>query len=374
MITINNEGNLAKMLVIGVGGAGNNAVDRMINQQIKGVEYAVVNTDAQQLAASKATTKIQIGEKLTKGLGAGANPEIGLQAAEESKDELLATIKEFDMLFIAAGMGGGTGTGAAPVIAALAKELGILTIGIVTKPFEYEGPERMEYAERGIVALKQYVDTILVIPNEKIFSIIEKKTSTKAARAKSNEVLQQAVEGISQIIYEKGEVNLDFNDAARIMRNQGVAHIGIGRGSGENKAEEAAKMAISSPLLETSISGAKQMIVNVTGSEDLAMSDVKIAADYIRSAAGNNVNIIFGEVEDNSLQDEMVVLVIATGYDQGKMQNHEEPKANKHFQEDEEVEVQEDGIVEESKEDTVAVDKDREIVIPVFLQKNRKRR
>ncbi len=375
MITINNEGNLAKMLVIGVGGGGNNAVNRMIDQHIKGVEYAVVNTDAQQLTSSKASNKIQIGEKLTKGLGAGARPEIGLQAAEESKEELLAAIKEYDMIFITAGMGGGTGTGAAPLIAALAKELGILTIGIVTKPFAFEGPQRMEYAEKGIAALKQYVDTLLVIPNEKIFAIIDKKTSTKVAYAKANEVLQQAVEGISQIIYEEGVINLDYNDAARIMRGQGIAHIGIGRAGGEKRAEEAAKMAINSPLLETSISGATQMLINVIGSEEMTLTDLNESMEYIRKAADKNVNIIFGQVENKELGDEMVVMVIATGFNGQSPENDfqinlEKPGSS------EKAAVQQPEAAEAEKEvpakEPEKAATEPEIEIPFFLQKRKK--
>lgn len=375
MITINNEGNLAKMLVMGVGGGGNNAVNRMIDQQIKGVEYAVVNTDAQQLTSSKSNTKIQIGEKLTKGLGAGARPEIGLQAAEESKEELLAAIKEYDMLFIAAGMGGGTGTGAAPVIAALAKELGILTVGIVTKPFDFEGPQRREYAERGIDALKEYVDTLIVIPNEKIFSIIDKKTSTKVAYAKANEVLQQAVEGISQIIYAEGLINLDYNDASRIMKGQGVAHIGVGRASGEKKAEEAAKMAINSPLLETSITGATQMLVNIIGSEDVAMADVKDTVDYIRKATGEDVNIIYGQVEDESLGDEMVVMVIATGFG-SKPKNNDSGSFHVNLKKEAEVKPEAEmaaATEENGSKEKANISEEPEINIPLFLQKNRKK-
>lgn len=380
MITINNEGNLAKMLVIGVGGGGNNAVNRMIDQHIKGVEYAVVNTDAQQLTSSKSSNKIQIGEKLTKGLGAGARPEIGLQAAEESKEELLAAIKEYDMLFITAGMGGGTGTGAAPLIAALAKELGILTIGIVTKPFEFEGPQRMEYAEKGIAALKQYVDTLLVIPNEKIFSIIDKKASTKVAYAKANEVLQQAVEGISQIIYEEGVINLDYNDAARIMKGQGVAHIGVGRASGEKRAEEAAKMAINSPLLETSIAGATQMLVNVIASEEVSMVDVKESLEYIRKATGQNANIIFGQVENDSLGDEMIVMVIATGFNGQPEANDFQINLTKQERSEEAASQQETAEAEKAEKlEKEAAAKERELAaqepeieIPFFLQKRKK--
>lgn len=377
MITINNEGNLAKMLVVGVGGGGNNAVNRMIDQHIKGVEYAVVNTDAQQLTSSKSSNKIQIGEKLTKGLGAGARPEIGLQAAEESKEELLAAIKEYDMLFITAGMGGGTGTGAAPLIAALAKELGILTIGIVTKPFEFEGPQRMEYAEKGIAALKQYVDTLLVIPNEKIFSIIDKKASTKVAYAKANEVLQQAVEGISQIIYEEGVINLDYNDAARIMKGQGVAHIGVGRASGEKRAEEAAKMAINSPLLETSIAGATQMLVNVIASEEVSMVDVKESLEYIRKATGQNANIIFGQVENDSLGDEMIVMVIATGFNGQPAANDLQINLTKQEHSEEAVSQQETAKAEKPEKEAAAkeqeaIAQDPEIEIPFFLQKRKK--
>lgn len=376
MITLNNEGNLAKLLVVGVGGEGNNAVNLMIDKQIKGVEYVVVNTDAQQLATSKATNKLQIGEKLTKGLGAGARPEIGMQAAEESKEEIIEAIKDYDMIFIAAGMGGGTGTGAAPVIAALARELGILTVAIVTKPFNFEGPERWEYAERGIAALKEYVDTLLVVPNEKIFLIIDKRASSKTAYAKANEVLQQAVEGISNIIHRKGVINLDFNDARRVMKDQGYAHIGVGRASGENKAEEAAKMAVNSPLLETSIEGATHMLVNFIASEELAMVDIKDTAEYITQAAGSNANIIYGQVEDASLGDDMVVMVIATGFDKNRKISTSEFQF--HSGKKEEVK-QESAPVEEPKEEKVpvveqpSISKDHEINIPEFLQKKRKK-
>ena len=277
--------------VIGVGGAGNNAVNRMVDSGIEGVEFVSVNTDRQALLLSKAGTKIQIGEKITRGLGAGANPDIGAQAAEESKAEISEAIKGADMVFVTAGMGGGTGTGAAPIVANIAKEMGILTIAVVTKPFTFEGKKRLTQAERGIESLKGKVDTLVVIPNDKLLQIIDRKTSIVEAFKMADDVLRQGVQGISDLIKVPGLVNLDFADVKTIMLNTGMAHMGIGRASGENRAEDAAKQAIQSPLLETTIEGARGVIINP------------------------EANIIFGAVIDKSLDEDIVITVIATGFD-----------------------------------------------------------
>ncbi len=312
---MNENSNVAKIVVIGVGGGGNNAVNRMIDDEVTGVEFVAVNTDVQALNGSKATNKIQIGEKLTRGLGAGAKPEIGLKAAEESRDELAQLIGGHDMVFVTAGMGGGTGTGAAPVIANIAKEQGILTVGVVTKPFEFEGRGRMQNADQGIRELKKTVDTLIVIPNQKLLSVVDRRTTMRDAFKKADEVLQQGVSGISDLIYTPGIINLDFADVATVMSNKGVAHIGIGRASGDNKAEEAAKLAISSPLLETTIDGAKHMLINISGDMNMSMFDANDAIQLIQEAAGNDANVIYGQSIDETLDDELIVTVIATGFD-----------------------------------------------------------
>ena len=306
----------ATIKVIGVGGAGNNAVNRMLDLGIKSVEFIAVNTDRQALQKSKASTKIQIGEKITRGLGAGANPDIGAQSAEESKTELSEVLRGADMVFVTAGMGGGTGTGAAPIVAGLAKEMGILTIGVVTKPFTFEGKKRLAQAERGIESLKSKVDTLIVIPNDKLLQIIDRKTSMAEAFLMADDVLRQGVQGISDLITVTGTVNLDFADVKTIMLNTGMAHMGTGRASGENKAEDAAKEAIQSPLLETSIEGARGVIINITGGEDLGLQEVNTAAELIQRSVDPEANIIFGTVIDPEMNDEIKITVIATGFDQ----------------------------------------------------------
>ena len=305
----------ATIKVIGVGGAGNNAVDRMIRSGIKGVDFIVVNTDRQVLQASKAGTKIQIGEKITRGLGAGANPDIGAQSAEENKSEIAEILRGSDMVFVTAGMGGGTGTGAAPIVAQTAKEMGILTIGVVTKPFTFEGKKRLSQAERGIESLKGKVDALVVIPNDKLLQIIDRKTSIGEAFQKADEVLMQGVQGISDLITVTGTVNLDFADVKTIMLNTGMAHMGVGRASGENRAEDAAKEAIQSPLLETSIEGARGVIINITGGEDLGLHEVNTAAELIQRSVDPEANIIFGTVTDPNMGDEIQITVIATGFE-----------------------------------------------------------
>ena len=306
----------ATIKVIGVGGAGNNAVNRMMDLGIKSVEFIAVNTDRQALQKSKASTKIQIGEKITRGLGAGANPDIGAQSAEESKTELTEVLRGADMVFVTAGMGGGTGTGAAPIVAGLAKEMGILTIGVVTKPFTFEGKKRLAQAERGIESLKGKVDTLIVIPNDKLLQIIDRKTSMSEAFMLADDVLRQGVQGISDLITVTGTVNLDFADVKTIMLNTGMAHMGTGRASGENKAEDAAKQAIQSPLLETSIEGARGVIINITGGEELGLQEVNTAAELIQRSVDPEANIIFGTVIDPNMEDEIQITVIATGFEQ----------------------------------------------------------
>ena len=305
----------ATIKVIGVGGAGNNAVNRMIDAGIKGVDFIAVNTDRQALQQSKAQTKIQIGEKITRGLGAGANPDIGAQSAEESKAEVAEILRGADMVFVTSGMGGGTGTGAAPIVASIAKEMGILTIGVVTKPFTFEGKKRLSQAERGIESLKGKVDTLVIIPNDKLLQIIDRKTSISDAFRKADDVLRQGVQGISDLIAVPGLVNLDFADVKTIMLNQGMAHMGVGRASGENRAEDAAKEAIQSPLLETSIEGAKGVIINITGGSDIGLLEANTAAELVQRNADPEANIIFGTVTDESMGEEIQITVIATGFE-----------------------------------------------------------
>lgn len=305
----------ATIKVIGVGGAGNNAVNRMIEAGIKGVDFISVNTDRQALQKSKAGTKIQIGEKITRGLGAGANPDIGAQSAEENKSEITESLRGADMVFVTAGMGGGTGTGAAPIVAQAAKEMGILTIGVVTKPFTFEGKKRLSQAERGIESLKGKVDSLVVIPNDKLLQIIDRKTSINEAFRMADDILRQGVQGISDLIAVTGTVNLDFADVKTIMLNTGMAHMGIGRASGENRAEDAAKQAIQSPLLETTIEGARGVIINVTGGENLGLHEVNTAAELVQRSVDPEANIIFGAVIDKSLDEDIVITVIATGFD-----------------------------------------------------------
>ena len=304
----------ANIKVIGVGGGGNNAVNRMVDNQIKGVQFLAVNTENQVLELSKADVTIQIGEKVTKGLGAGANPQIGEEAAQESREEITKALEGADMVFVTAGMGGGTGTGAAPVVAECAKEVGALTVGVVTKPFAFEGKRRRAAAEKGIEFLTQKVDTIIVIPNDKLLQVVDKKCSVSDAFSKADEVLRQGIKGISDLIQIPGLINLDFADVKTIMTNQGEALMGIGEGTGENRAADAAKMAINSPLLETSIDGAKGILLNISGSSELGIFEVNEAAQIISDAADPDANIIFGSVIDESLGDKVQVTVVATGF------------------------------------------------------------
>lgn len=306
----------ASIKVIGVGGGGNNAVNRMITSGLKGVEFISVNTDAQALQLSQTSVKIQIGTKLTKGLGAGANPEIGQKAAEESRDEIIKCLKGADMVFVTAGMGGGTGTGAAPLVAEVAKEMGALTVGVVTKPFTFEGRKRMIQADSGIQNLKAKVDTLITIPNDRLLQVIDKHTSIVEAFRIADDVLRQGVQGISDLIAVPGLINLDFADVKTIMKDTGSALMGIGIAAGENRAAEAARMAISSPLLETSIEGARGVLLNITGGSSLGLFEVNEAAEIIAQAADPEANIIFGAVIDERLEDEVRVTVIATGFDQ----------------------------------------------------------
>ncbi|KAB3538579.1 cell division protein FtsZ [Alkaliphilus pronyensis] len=309
----------AQIKVVGVGGGGNNAVNRMIESGLKGVEFIAVNTDKQALFTSKAEHKIQIGEKLTKGLGAGANPEVGRKAAEESREDVYKLLQGADMVFVTAGMGGGTGTGAAPIVAEIAKEMGILTVGVVTKPFTFEGKRRLTHAEQGIEELKSRVDTLVTIPNDRLLQVIEKKTTMLEAFQIADDVLKQGVQGISDLIAVPGLVNLDFADVKTIMLEQGLAHMGIGRASGENRAVEAAKQAIQSPLLETSIEGAKGVLLNITGGSGLGLFEVNEAAELVTQAADQDANIIFGAVINEELKDEIRITVIATGFEKDLM-------------------------------------------------------
>ena len=306
----------AKILVVGVGGAGNNAVNRMIDEEISGVDFIGVNTDRQALQLCKAPKLLQIGEKLTKGLGAGAKPEIGEKAAEESYEELTDSLQNYNMVFVTCGMGGGTGTGAAPVVAKIAKDLGILTVGVVTKPFRFEAKTRMTNALNGIDKLKGNVDTLIVIPNDKLLEIVDRRTTMPEALKKADEVLQQAVQGITDLINVPAVINLDFADVQTVMRGKGVAHIGIGYGKGDDKASEAIKMAVESPLLETTIKGATDVIINVSG--DISMYDADDAASYVQQIAGEDINIIFGAMYDDAQPDTCKITVIATGLESGQ--------------------------------------------------------
>ncbi|MFA7467355.1 MAG: cell division protein FtsZ [Desulfotomaculaceae bacterium] len=306
----------ANIKVIGVGGGGNNAVNRMINAGLKGVEFISINTDSQALQMALANNQIQIGSKLTKGLGAGANPDIGQKAAEESREDIEQILRGADMVFVTAGMGGGTGTGAAPVVAEIAKQLGALTVGVVTKPFTFEGKRRAQQAESGITTLKEKVDTLITIPNDRLLQVVDKNTSIMEAFRIADDILRQGVQGISDLIAVPGLINLDFADVKTIMKEAGSALMGIGRSSGENRATEAAKQAICSPLLETSIEGARGVLLNITGGNSLGLFEVNEAADIIFQSADPEANIIFGAVIDERMEDDITVTVIATGFDQ----------------------------------------------------------
>lgn len=357
----------ANIKVIGCGGGGNNAVNRMIVEGLKNVEFISVNTDKQALMLSHANQKIQVGEKLTKGLGAGANPEIGKKAAEESREEITEVIKGADMVFITAGMGGGTGTGAAPVVAEIAKSMGILTVGVVTKPFPFEGRRRMKHAEMGIDNLKEKVDTLVTIPNERLLSMVDKKTTLLESFKLADDVLMQGVQGISDLITIPGLVNLDFADVRAVMLDKGLAHMGVGSGNGENRAQEAAKQAISSPLLETSIIGATGVLLNVTGGGDLGLLEINEAAEIVQEAADPDANIIFGAVIDENLKDEIRITVIATGF--------EKEKGNKEKSRDEvKIEVNEPEVnkVQEEAAAATAPTFEDELDIPAFLRRQKR--
>lgn len=362
---------LAQIKVIGVGGGGSNAVNRMIENGLQGVEFIAVNTDAQALHLSKAEAKLQLGGKLTRGLGAGANPDIGKKAAEESREQLEEVLQGADMVFITAGMGGGTGTGAAPVIAEVAKELGALTVGVVTRPFTFEGRKRATQAASGIAALKEKVDTLIVIPNDRLLEIVDKNTPMLEAFREADNVLRQGVQGISDLIAVPGLINLDFADVKTIMSEKGSALMGIGIATGENRAAEAAKKAISSPLLETSVDGAQGVLMNITGGSNLSLYEVHEAAEIVSAASDAEVNMIFGSVINENLKDEIVVTVIATGFDdtetktqrstQKPIKNQapvqeEQPKENRFAQ-----------PVQQTSEPTDTLD------IPTFLRNRRNR-
>ena len=352
---------MAKIKVIGVGGAGNNAVNRMVEMGVNGVDFIAINTDKQALILSKASTKIQIGEKITRCLGAGGDPTIGEKAAEESKEEISNALKGADMVFVTAGMGGGTGTGAAPVVAQIAKEMGILTVGVVTKQFTFEGKRRMQSAERGVASLKERVDTLVTIPNDRLLQVAERKTSMIEAFKMSDEVLRQGVQGISDLIAVPGLINLDFADVKTIMYDTGMAHMGIGRASGENRAEDAAKQAINSPLLESSIEGARGVLLNITGGADLGIFEVNTAAELVQKSIDPEANIIFGAVIDESMGDEITVTVIATGFDRDRV-----PLSSVM------VDKVLDRAFDKAQITEVKTESPQDLDIPTFLRKNKK--
>ena len=364
----------ATIKVIGVGGAGNNAVNRMIEAGIRNVEFIAVNTDRQTLNESKANSKIQIGEKLTRGLGAGANPDIGSQAAEESRAEIAEVLKGADMVFVTAGMGGGTGTGAAPIVASTAKEMGILTIGVVTKPFTFEGKKRLAQAERGVASLKGKVDTLVVIPNDKLLQVIDRKTSMIEAFRMADDVLRQGVQGISDLISVPGVINLDFADVRTIMLNQGMAHMGIGCASGENRAEDAAKQAIQSPLLETSIEGARGIIINITGGSDMGLHEANTAAELVQRSADPEANIIFGTVIDDSMGDEIQITVIATGFEKEEEKRQTQVSTSSQYENivaDAWRKRNSSNVSSVSSSSSSSNDSNGDLDIPTFLRKNK---
>lgn len=359
----------ALIKVVGVGGGGNNAVNRMIDSGLKGVEFISINTDKQALYMSKANQKIQIGDKLTKGLGAGANPEIGQKSAEESKEEISQALKDADLIFITAGMGGGTGTGAAPIVSQIAKELGILTVGVVTKPFMFEGRKRMVNAEQGMACLKEMVDTLVTIPNDRLLQVVDKNTPITEAFRVADDVLKQGVQGISDLITVPGLINLDFADVKTIMLNRGIAHMGVGRATGENRAMNAAKQAISSPLLETTINGATGVLLNITGGPSLTLFEVNEAADQVKEAADADANIIFGAVIDEQLGDEVRITVIATGFD----------RKDDYYKEIKKVEPVAEKVAPvvkgpERNSEPLIIDSDADLDIPPFYRNQRTRR
>ncbi|WP_379967053.1 cell division protein FtsZ [Ectobacillus sp. sgz5001026] len=364
---------LANIRVIGVGGGGNNAVNRMIEHGVQGVDFIAVNTDSQALNLSKAETKMQIGGKLTRGLGAGANPEVGKKAAEETKEQIQEALRGADMVFVTAGMGGGTGTGAAPVIAQVAKELGALTVGVVTRPFTFEGRKRATQAQSGIAALKENVDTLIVIPNDRLLEIVDKNTPMLEAFREADNVLRQGVQGISDLIAVPGLINLDFADVKTIMSNKGSALMGIGIGTGENRATEAAKKAISSPLLETSIDGAQGVLMNITGGTNLSLYEVQEAADIVASASDPEVNMIFGSVINENLKDEIIVTVIATGFDDNLAVQLPKPMARPSSTSTQQAKPEVKTREESREEPAERSPQVEDIDIPAFLRNRRRR-
>ncbi|MDU2196945.1 MAG: cell division protein FtsZ [Peptostreptococcaceae bacterium] len=372
--------NFAQIKVIGVGGGGNNAVNRMVEAQLKGVEFIAINTDKQALYTSKAEYKVQIGDKLTRGLGAGANPEIGKKAAEESKDEILTLLQGSDMVFVTAGMGGGTGTGAAPLVAQLAKEMGILTVGVVTKPFIFEGKVRMKNAERGIEDLKANVDTLITIPNDKLLQLVQKNTSMLEAFSIADNVLKQGIQSISDLIAVPGLINLDFADVTSIMKEQGLAHMGIGTAVGENRAVEAAREAIQSPLLETSIKGAKGVLLNITGGSNLGLFEINEASTLVQESCDPEANIIFGASIREDLGDEISITVIATGFESNQLQDMRINDTISKFTtkpvetvvEKKEVEpIKEVVAAKEEPKKVSLTEEDDDMIIPTFLRRRR---
>ena len=369
-----------KIKVVGVGGGGSNAVDGMVDAKINGVDFISVNTDKQALCRSKAEYKVQIGEKLTKGLGAGADPEVGRKAAEESKNEIIKLLEDSEMVFITAGMGGGTGTGAAPVIAQLAKEMGKLTVGVVTKPFTFEGKKRMKQAELGIEELKSKVDTLITIPNDRLLQVVQKNTSMLKAFSIADDVLRQAIQSVSELIKVPGIINLDFADVKRIMGDKGLAHIGIGSAKGDNKAIEAVRQAIESPLLETSIVGARGVILNISGGLDLSLVEINEASNIIYESCHEDVDLIFGANVKEELGDEVTVTVIATGFDPDMQKVAKETRKIIKEELNKEVATVESTVVEEEapsitkavSEPQIDVDEDMEI--PSFIRNRRKRK
>jgi cell division protein FtsZ len=362
----NDFDNIVQIKVIGVGGGGGNAVDRMVTAGVQGVEFISINTDKQALYRSKATQKIQIGEKVTHGKGAGSNPETGQKAADESREAIAAAIRGSDMVFITAGMGGGTGTGAAPIVAEIAHDMGVLTVGIVTKPFEFEGRRRMEQAESGIAALKEHVDSLVVIPNERLKLVSEQRITLLNAFSVADDVLRQGVQSISDLIKLPGLVNLDFADVTAVMKDAGYAHMGVGHASGKDKAEEAAKMAISSPLLETSINGARGVIINITSSPDIGLDEMEIASSMISQQAHEDANIIWGAAFDETMDDEMSVTVIATGF---STVDAEEPITIKKSQDKPEPAGKAESVKNSGSAD-MAADDDFTDIMQIFSRKN----
>ena len=358
----------ARIIVVGVGGGGCNAVNRMIDSGVKNAEFLAVNTDKQVLSTCKAENKLQIGEKLTKGLGAGGNPEVGQKSAEESMEEIARNISDADMIFVTAGMGGGTGTGAAPIIAKIGKDLGILTVAVVTKPFQFEGRRRMEHAEQGIRYLKNYVDSIVIVPNDKLLEASDEDTTFMEAFNMADEVLKQGVQGITDLIGDSAMINLDFADVETVMRDRGVAHMGIGYGQGADKVQSAVTSAIESPLLETTVAGAKAVLLNITGGYDMSLRDVNHAAEQIQSVADKDAMIIFGADVQQDMQDEMRITVIATGFE-NQRSNYAQTEVEQQVAEDSESEPRKEQTLSDVLRQMEGDTSSSKFDIPSFLNK-----